>query len=199
MRVQCPHCGAKLHLDEEQFASGRPSQVTCWMCTFPVELGSSPVEPGPPTIAVSSSALHERCRDSRLEGVPRSQTADLALPRDKTIKISVIAGSSQGMECELSRPLMTIGRLGGGADIEIDDLKVSRLHCAVEVRRDAILLHDLRSTNGTYLGNSRVFNARLEEMSKFRIGSSFLQVSVQWKTSNKGKRRPPNMHRPSAR
>jgi pSer/pThr/pTyr-binding forkhead associated (FHA) protein len=197
MRVQCPHCGAKLHLDEERFADGRPSQVTCWMCTLPIELSSSPIEPGPQTIAVSSSAPHERYKDSRLEGVPNSQTADLALPQDKLIRISVIAGSSQGMEYELSRPLMTIGRLGGGADIEIDDLKVSRVHCAVEVRRDAILLHDLRSTNGTYLGNSRVFNARLEEMSKFRIGSSFLRVSVRSKTSNKGKGRPPDMQRPT--
>ena len=113
MRVQCPHCGAKLNLDEERFADGRRSQVTCWMCTLPVELSSSPIKPGPPTIAVSSSAPHERCRDSRLEGVRNSQTADLALPRDKTIKISIIAGSSQGMEYDLSRPLMTIGRLGG--------------------------------------------------------------------------------------
>jgi hypothetical protein len=185
MRVQCPRCGAKLRLDEEQFANGRPSQVACWMCTLPVGLGSAPIEPGPPTIAVGLSAPHERCRDSRLEGVLNSETADLALPRDKTIKISVITGSSQGMEYELSRPLMTMGRLGGGADIEIDDPKVSRLHCAVEVRRDAILLHDLRSTNGTYLGNSRVFNARLEEMSTFRIGSSFLQVSVRSATEGR--------------
>jgi pSer/pThr/pTyr-binding forkhead associated (FHA) protein len=51
------------------------------------------------------------------------------------------------------------------------------LHCAVEVRRDVILLHDLRSTNGTYLDNSPVFAARLEEMSRFRIGSSLLQMS----------------------
>jgi hypothetical protein len=52
------------------------------------------------------------------------------------------------------------------------------LACAVEVRRDAILLHDLRSTNGTYLGDSRVFAARLEDMSEFRIGTSLLQVSI---------------------
>jgi pSer/pThr/pTyr-binding forkhead associated (FHA) protein len=62
--------------------------------------------------------------------------------------------------------------------MEIDDPEISRLHCAVEVRRDAILLHDLRSMNGTYIDNSRVFAARLEEKSKFRIGSSLLQVSI---------------------
>src|ERR1700674_2072754 len=72
----------------------------------------------------------------------KSQTTTLALPRDHVIKISVIAGPSQGTEGELSRPLMTIGRLGGAADIKIDDPEVSGLHCAIEVRRDAIFLHD---------------------------------------------------------
>ena len=79
---------------------------------------------------------------------------------------------------ELSRPLMTIGRSGGGADIEIEDPEVSAIHCAVEVRRDAILLHDLRSRNGTYVDNARVFAARLEQMSTFRIGSSILRVKT---------------------
>lgn len=178
MRIRCPNCGAKLELPEKQFENHRPAHVKCWMCTWTSGLESLSNEPSPPTIAVSVLAPHERSRGSSLEGALNSQTASLTLPRDRTIKISVIAGSSQGLERELSRPLVTIGRLGGGADIEIDDEKVSRLHCAVEVRRDAILLHDLRSTNGTYLDDSRVFAARLEAMSTFRIGSSLLQVSI---------------------
>ena len=114
----------------------------------------------------------------RLKGDSVSQTTSLVLPQNQTINIFVAAGRSQGMGFELFRPLMTIGRLGGGADIEIDDPEASRLHCAIEVRRDAILLHDLGSTNGTYLGDSRVLVTRLEQMSKFRIGSSFLQLTI---------------------
>jgi len=178
MQIRCPDCGAKLDLDEKQFTNRHPSQVTCWMCTCTVGVDPVPTEEGPPTLEVSLLAPHERSGSSRLESSLNSQTASLTLPQDRTIKISVITGSSQGMECALSRPLVTIGRLGGGADIEIDDPEVSRLHCVLEVRRDVILLHDLRSMNGTYLGNSRVFAARLEEMSKFRIGSSLLQLSI---------------------
>ena len=73
---------------------------------------------------------------------------------------------------------MTIGRLGGDADIQIDDPGVSRLHCAPEVRRDAILLHDLRSRNGTFVDNSQVMAARLRNESQFRIGSSCLQIEI---------------------
>jgi pSer/pThr/pTyr-binding forkhead associated (FHA) protein len=73
---------------------------------------------------------------------------------------------------------MTIGRAGGKADIQIDDPEVSRLHCSVEVRGNAILLHDLRSTNGTFVGHSRVVSARLRKMSQFRIGSSYLRIDI---------------------
>jgi pSer/pThr/pTyr-binding forkhead associated (FHA) protein len=90
----------------------------------------------------------------------------------------VVAGISKGLEFELSRPLMTIGRMGGDADIQIEDPEVSRLHCSVEVRGEAILLHDLHSTNGTFLGNSRVLSARLKKMSRIRIGSSYLQIEI---------------------
>jgi hypothetical protein len=181
MRIRCPNCGTQVQLDGEEFAN-RPTQVICWMCLWSIVPGSPPTEPNtepsPPTIAVSSSAMHERSGAPRLDSALASQTASLRLPQGETIKISVITGSSQGLECELSRPLVTVGRLGGGADIEIDDPEVSRLHCSVEVKHDVILLRDLHSTNGTYLGETRIVAARLEHMSRFRIGLSLLQLSI---------------------
>ncbi len=145
-------------------------------------------EMGPRTIAVKTAKPHQRSKDARMAGARDSRTTSLTLPQDKTIKISVMSGPSQGKEYDLLRPLVTLGRLGGGADIEIDDAEVSRVHCAVEVRGDAILLHDMRSTNGTFLGETRVFSARLEEMSTFRIGSTLLQMSFL--TSAVGRRSP---------
>jgi len=68
--------------------------------------------------------------------------------------------------------------LGGGADIEIDDAEVSRLHCSIEVRDRTILLHDLSSMNGTFIGDSRVMAGRLEHQSTFRIGTTVLQVNI---------------------
>jgi S-DNA-T family DNA segregation ATPase FtsK/SpoIIIE len=106
-----------------------------------------------------------------------SETTSLTLPLDKTINLVVVSGLSQGTKCEFFQPLLTVGRVGAGADLEIDDPEVSRLHCAVEVRRDGVFLTDLRSTNGTYLSDVRVFGARLDEMSIFRIGSTSLQLT----------------------
>jgi uncharacterized protein YlaI len=179
MQVHCPSCNSKLFVDDAQFSSQRLGPIKCWMCASTVLVRkSSRNDSGAPTVVAISSAPDERARASRLDDSLAPETQSLTLPQDHTIKICVITGTSRGMECELSRPLMTIGRLGGGADIEIDDPEVSRLHCAVEVKRDAILLRDLSSTNGTYLGESRVFAGRLEPMSQFRIGTTLLQVCV---------------------
>ena len=139
---------------------------------------AQPKDSNPPTVASQSADLPARLTATRLDPESAPETRSLAIPEGQTIRIRVVSGSSQGAEFELSRPLMTIGRLGAGADIQIDDAEVSRLHCAIEVRREAILLQDLRSMNGTYVGDSRIFGARLENMSEFRIGSSCLQIEV---------------------
>jgi hypothetical protein len=180
MRVVCPDCGAKLDLDEAQLhAQGSgPLPVRCWMCTRKlVHQDSSSDEGGPPTVAVP--AFHEkRSSASRLDKALTTDKGSLALPQDEAITIFAVNGRSQGSEWHLSRPLVTIGRLGGGADIEIDDPRVSRTHCAIEVRQDVILLHDLSSRNGTYIDETRVLAGRLSDKSKFRIGSTVLQVGV---------------------
>ena len=176
MRLRCSHCGAKQFVDEQRFVDGRPPQITCWMCTRPIRVDLPAVSPAQPTIAIQP-VPRAKTTDVRLKTLVHSETTTLALPSDQTINLVVVNGPSQGMKCELSRPLLTIGRLGGGADLEIDDPEVSRLHCAVEVRRDGIFLTDLRSTNGTYLSDVRVFGARLDEMSIFRIGSTSLQLT----------------------
>jgi pSer/pThr/pTyr-binding forkhead associated (FHA) protein len=139
---------------------------------------AAPKESSPSTIAVQPDDALVRQSAVRLSQDAAPETNSLIIPQDRTIKIWVVAGPSQGMEFELSRPLITIGRLGGDADIQIDDPEVSRLHCSVEVRRDAILLHDLGSMNGTFIADSRILSARLGKRSQFRIGSTRLQLDI---------------------
>jgi pSer/pThr/pTyr-binding forkhead associated (FHA) protein len=90
----------------------------------------------------------------------------------------VVDGPSAGFQRDLTMPLVTLGRLRGGADIEIDDPQVSRLHCAIEVKGDDVFLRDLRSTNGTYVAGRRVLAAKLDDSAEFRIGSSALRVDI---------------------
>jgi hypothetical protein len=172
MQTRCPQCGASLH------RSGDQQPLTkCWMCTAPLESVPSRPKVNNPTIMMRVPRdLGRRPGALRLEEIG-SPTQTLVLPQNAVIKVAVVQGTRQGAEYELSRPLMTIGRLGGGADIEIDDPEVSRLHCSIEVRREAILLQDLHSKNGTFINDARVFASRIDESTCFRVGSTVLKIN----------------------
>jgi hypothetical protein len=148
------------------------------MCRSTIEHGSIAYNPGAPTIRVASSLPRERPSAIGLSQAPFPEAANPKLPKGEHLRLFVVEGPSQGKEFEITSSITTIGRTGGGADVKIDDPNISRSHCAIEIRRDGILLYDLRSTNGTYLRNSGVSVVRLEPMSTFRIGTSLLQLKV---------------------
>jgi hypothetical protein len=132
--------------------------------------------PGPPTIRVPSSLPRERPSPIGLSETPFPDAANPELPEGERFKVCVLGGPSQGVEFEITSSITTVGRLGGGANVEIDDPEMSRSHCAIEIRHDGILLHDLCSMNGTYLHNFRVSVVRLDPRSTFRLGTSLLQL-----------------------
>jgi hypothetical protein len=100
----------------------------------------------------------------------------LALPRGKRIDLKVLEGDEAGTVFAVAKPRVTIGR--GNADIIINDRVVSRLHCALEISEDSVLLRDLGSTNGTIVGNQLVQTAPLTSGSKFQIGKHIFQLLV---------------------
>lgn len=124
----------------------------------------------------AACALSENGGGARVRSESPSTT--LALPQNKKITLSVVSGPSSGRMVEISTPRISIGRAGGGADIQLDDPNVSDLHCALGVTPHEIRLCDLESKNGTYLNEERVESAELEHMSEFRVGSSHLLLIV---------------------
>ena len=110
-------------------------------------------------------------------------SSGLALPKDRAITISIISGRSTGLTHALNKAKTSIGQVGGGADIEIDDLQASRLHCVVGLTEDTVRLCDLNSANGTYVNDERIEAIDLEHLSEFRIGSTWLVVVVSRKHS----------------
>jgi pSer/pThr/pTyr-binding forkhead associated (FHA) protein len=97
---------------------------------------------------------------------------------DNTITLIVTGGPSSGLKCSLTKPRTTIGKAGGGADIEINDHQASVLHRVVGVSEDMVRLYDLDSTNGTYVDDERVESASLAHYSEFRIGSTVFMVTI---------------------
>jgi pSer/pThr/pTyr-binding forkhead associated (FHA) protein len=69
-----------------------------------------------------------------------------------------------------------LGRKFG--DILVHDAKVSGTHAALEFRGGGFHLQDLGSANGTFIGDSRVKEALLDESEEARIGVSGFRIRI---------------------
>jgi len=108
------------------------------------------------------------------ENSPASQLAALG----KAITICITKGRSVRTTHRLTKPRASIGKIGGGADMQIDDPEVCPLHCAVAMTENGVRLYDLDSMNGTYIDDERIQVADLQDLSVFRIGITEFVVSV---------------------
>lgn len=113
-----------------------------------------------------------------LDGSISNLSSALALPNNSAIKISVITGPSTGLTQRLTKAKISIGQVGGSADIELNDPQVSPLHCVVGVTHDLVRRCDLDSANGTYADGERVQAAELEHLSEYCLGSTGLVVTI---------------------
>jgi pSer/pThr/pTyr-binding forkhead associated (FHA) protein len=66
-----------------------------------------------------------------------------------------------------------VGR-AAGADLRIEDDRVSRLHARLEMRDDGVYVEDLGSRNGTELNGERVENAKLRVDDEVTVGPATL-------------------------
>jgi DNA-binding winged helix-turn-helix (wHTH) protein len=70
-----------------------------------------------------------------------------------------------------------IGRRSDCA-VSIDEPSVSRVHARLDVTRDALRIHDLKSKNGTFVGDRRVEKAHdLFDRSEVKIGEVLVEIS----------------------
>jgi pSer/pThr/pTyr-binding forkhead associated (FHA) protein len=111
--------------------------------------------------------------------IVRTAARDLRLPQESFILRPALAGGAigqairpgrlvvassvvldEGEEFELDSSPLTIGR-GAQNDVAIDaDEFASARHVRIEPRRDGVWVHDLGSTNGTYVNGVRLDRPR---------------------------------------
>jgi Inner membrane component of T3SS, cytoplasmic domain len=104
----------------------------------------------------------------------------LSLPASKRVSLAFLSGERRGEVFLLVRPRALIGRNGGraSADIELSDPEVSRTHALVECHGSRVVLRDLGSTNGTFVGDDRIEERTLEDKSEFRVGGTRIMLIV---------------------
>ena len=89
----------------------------------------------------------------------------------------VLVGLSIPATFELQPGFNTIGR-NATNDFRIHDANVSSFHCEIVVSSDAILVHDLASTNGTYIDNTRIDEARILPGQILKLGNIELRLDA---------------------
>lgn len=109
---------------------------------------------------------------SQLES-PTWVTSFAGMPRTVNVRrcrLEVVAGPDAGKKIELAQSSIMIGRTG--ADLTINDPKVSGLHCELRLQSDGYRVRDLGSTNGTHVKGVRVVDGFIPPGATIQIGKS---------------------------
>ena len=102
----------------------------------------------------------------------------LSLPPGKRVSIAILSGPRKGDVVVFGGPRLTFGREGAGADVQVPDVDVSRSHAAVECHGARIVLRDLGSRNGTFVGDQLVSQRQIEGHNEFRLGGTTFLLLV---------------------
>ena len=123
-------------------------------------------------------------RDSSLEqGVARSTPVIRSSSQIETIAEKFVEQLTQskiyvldinGLKKDLQPGTYTLGR-GTEVDIQIHDPGISRKHLSIQVD-EKVVVTDLNSTNGTYLGQDRVMELVVEDSITFRVGVTEIRI-----------------------
>jgi hypothetical protein len=183
MLIRCPSCGGGFELAEQ--ALGVKATVPCTLCGRVVVVRDAQAVPPAPVDGTvpddpATHAAIEPLQDEPTAVAGRGQ--GLALPADKRLSVAFLTGRRKGDLVLLDKPRTVFGRTGARADVEIDDPEMSRAHAALECHSSRVVLRDLRSRNGTFVGEDRIESRDLEDRSEFRLGSTCLMLIVADRT-----------------
>lgn len=98
----------------------------------------------------------------------------------KRFALTVLLGPNPGLVVKLDKPEVTIGR-GKKADVVVDDPGLSRIHARIHVAGDRVIVEDLKSTNGTYIGGQRIAGpTQAQDGERVQFGGNVLtKLSLQ--------------------
>jgi FHA domain/von Willebrand factor type A domain len=110
-------------------------------------------------------------------GEPLPRTVTLTQMPMLVVQDGPLAGQVFLLNAETT---MSVGRARAN-DIVLDDVAVSSQHCRIRQEADHFVLHDLQSTNGTYVNERRVSRHLLKTGDVLRIGETQLRFRLDQK------------------
>jgi len=126
---------------------------------------------------IRSDMFGARVPEAARGGGRAAKPAKPAKPRRGAPKqVVVVDGTNVGETADLSHAPILIGR-GTDAAIRLDDDYVSTRHARIAASGDQWFVEDLGSTNGTYVGTSRITQPTAITLgTQVRIGKTILEL-----------------------
>jgi transcriptional regulator with PAS, ATPase and Fis domain len=93
------------------------------------------------------------------------------------IELVVVDGPARGLRVAIRDGHAKVGT-AEGSDLRLQDQTVSRVHCELSVRADSVLLKDLGSTNGTFIGDVRVRDVDVPAGTLVRVGGTSFRIEA---------------------
>ena len=106
-----------------------------------------------------------------------SRIAPTTTMRVWSLDLVVVDGPARGATASAKRGVARVGSAPGN-DLTIADPTVSRVHCEIAQRGDALVLRDRGSTNGTWVEGVRLRDGDVPPGAVVRVGSSAFRVDV---------------------
>ena len=90
------------------------------------------------------------------------------------LQLTVRNGPDVGKRCVVDRDVVTVGKRGD-SDLVLTDASVSRQHLRISrMPDDRWALHDLGSTNGTFVNGTRVNQTPLSSGDRLQVGRTLM-------------------------
>ena len=115
-------------------------------------------------------------RSNRQERKARTRQKPARARRGAPTQVVIVEGGNKGEAVSLEDAPILIGR-GNDAAVRLDDDYASTRHARIASSGDQWYVEDLGSTNGTYVGSSRISQPTTIQLgSQVRIGKTILEL-----------------------
>jgi DNA-binding NtrC family response regulator len=102
-------------------------------------------------------------------------TGEDGAPVLRRVLVRVVSGPSRGAETLLEAGTVLLGS-HPEADLRVADSTVSRYHVELALLPEGVRVRDLQSTNGTFVGDSRIESAVVAPGSEIRVGRTRVEL-----------------------
>jgi len=94
------------------------------------------------------------------------------------LKLVVLSSGMTGRTCELKVDKTTVGRVDDNT-FPIAEASVSSHHCEILLRSGEVIVHDLNSTNGTFISGEQITEKVLKPGQILRLGQVELRLEAE--------------------